>query len=101
MIVSEEQVRNVLKIQHDLKSENRRASKAPAKDKLPKLSSHAQEMNIIKVSLSDAPEIRMERVAELKDNIAQGNYQPTGTRIASKMVNRSLVDSALVQANLK
>jgi len=101
MIVSEEQVRNVLIMQRELKAENKRASVAPVKGELSKLPSRTQEINIVKASLSDAPEIRTERVAAIKDHIAQGNYQPTGTRIASKMVNRSLVDSALVQINLK
>lgn len=101
MIVSEEQVRNVLKIHRELKAENKRAAKTPIKGNLPMLSSRAQEMKIVKVTLSDTPEIRTERVAALKNNIAQGNYQPTSNHIASKMVNRSLVDSALVQVNLK
>lgn len=101
MIVSEEQVRNVLIMHRELKAENKRASIAPTKGELPKLSSHAQEVTIVKVSLSNAPDIREERVAAIKDDIAQGSYQPTSNRIASKMVNRSLVDSALGWVNFK
>ncbi|NLW48677.1 MAG: flagellar biosynthesis anti-sigma factor FlgM [Firmicutes bacterium] len=102
MIVSEEQVRNVLKMQGQLKIENVRASKIPRnKAELPKLSPHAPEVKLVKMSLFNAPEIRNEKVAKLKENINQGTYQPTGAHIASKMVNRSLVDSTLASVNFK
>jgi flagellar biosynthesis anti-sigma factor FlgM len=102
MIVSEEQVRNVLKMQRQLKVENIQASKTPRnKTELPKLSSHTPEVNLVKMSLFNAPEIRNEKVAKLKEHIAQGKYHPTGTHIASKMVNRSLVDSTLALVNFK
>lgn len=100
MIVSEEQVRNALKIHYQLQAENKNASRKPkTKNELPNLPLRAGEMNFLKVSLADASDIRKERVAALKDNIAQGKYQPTALHIASKMVNRSLVDNTLVQVN--
>ncbi len=102
MIVSEDQVRNVLKIHSESKTEIKHAAKAPkAKGDLSRLSSHAQAIKLVKLSLSESPEVRKERVTALKDHIAQGKYQPAPTHIASKMVNRSLVDSALVQVNFK
>lgn len=100
MIVSEEQVRNVLKIHYQLQAENKNASRRPeAETKLPNPSPCDQDIKFVKVSLSDHSDIRMERVASLKDNIVQGKYQPTAIHIASKMVNRSLVDNTLVQVN--
>lgn len=102
MIVSEEQVRNVLKIHYQLQAENKNASRKPdAKTDLPKPSPRAQDLKFVKVSLSDNSDIRKERVAALKDNIVQGKYQPTAIHIASKMVNRSLVDSTLVKVNFR
>ncbi len=102
MIVSEEQVQNVLLMQHQLKAENRQASKTPeTKAELPRLSAHTSEVNLVKTSLLNAPEVRKEKVATLKDHIAQGKYQPNPTHIASKMVNRSLVDNALVRVNFE
>ncbi len=100
MIVSEEQVRNVLKIHYQLQAENKNASQQPkTRTELPNLSSSTQEIKFVKVSLSDSSDIRKERVAALKDNIAQGKYQPTAIHIASKMINRSLVDNTLVQVD--
>ncbi|MGE5607250.1 MAG: flagellar biosynthesis anti-sigma factor FlgM [Bacteroidota bacterium] len=100
MIVSEEQVRNVLKIHYQLQAENKNASRKPkAETVLPDLSSRNQEIKFVKVSLADSSDIRKERVAALKDNIAKGKYQPTAIHIASKMVNRSLVDNTLVKVN--
>lgn len=102
MIVSEEQVRNVLKMRRELKTENKRATKTPdSKGELSKLSSHTRVIKLVKSSLSEATEVRKKRVAALKEHIAKGKYQPTGTHIASKMVNRSLVDSTMVQVNFK
>lgn len=100
MIVSEEQVRNVLKIHYQLQAENKNASREPKdKTEFPNLSSCSREINFIKGSLADTSDIRKDRVAALKDNIAQGRYQPTAIHIASKMVNRSLVDNTLVKVN--
>lgn len=100
MIVSEEQVRNVLLLQRQMKIENKHASKTPAtKAALPKLSSHVQEVNLVKASLSNSPEVRNERIAKLKEHINQGKYQPACAHIASKMVNRILVDNALIRVD--
>lgn len=100
MIVSEEEARNVLKIHCQLQAENKNASRKPeAKTELPNLAAITREINFIKGSLADTPNIRKERVATLKDNIAQGRYQPTAIHIASKMINRSLVDNTLVKVN--
>lgn len=100
MIVSEEEARNVLKIRYQLQAENKNVSCKPeVETELPNLSSCTREINFIKISLADTPNIRKDRVAALKDNIAQGRYQPTAIHIASKMVNRSLVDNTLVKVN--
>lgn len=99
MIVSEEQVQNVLKIQRELKAENIQASKTPLNKT--ELSKIASQLKLVKGSLSGAPEVRRERVSAIKDTITQGKYQPASSHIASKMVNRSLVDSTLVRVNFK
>lgn len=101
MIVSEEQVQNVLKMQRDLKVENRHAAKTcNNRTKLPIISS-AQDLNLASASLAKAPEVREEKVAIIKDYIKQGKYQPAATHIASKMVNRSLVDNTLIKTNFE
>lgn len=99
MIVSEDQVRNVLKLQQLLQAGIKQAPQiGETEPKFANLSPDTKR--IINVSLSDTSDIiRKERVAAIKTSIAQGKYQPTAIHIASKMVNRSLVDNTLVQFN--
>ncbi len=67
------------------------ASKAPANppaaDTAVKLSSQAQQLQAIEERLRDLPEVDSERVAQIRQAIAQGNYSVDSTRIADKLLN--------------
>jgi flagellar biosynthesis anti-sigma factor FlgM len=56
------------------------------------LSTKAKDIQRIKARLADIPDIREERVQELKAEIAKGTYRVSGEKIAEKMVEEALVD---------
>lgn len=51
-----------------------------------KLSDQAQQMKSIEARLKDLPEVDSERVAQLKQAIADGSYKPDSSRIADKLL---------------
>jgi flagellar biosynthesis anti-sigma factor FlgM len=93
MIISNQQVQNTLKIHR-----NSRPSLNVARpgnnlkpDKL-ELSPQAQEVKkTIDLALK-SPEIRADKVDEIKKQIQAGTYHRSSAEIASKMFDRSLVD---------
>ncbi len=56
------------------------------------LSSRAQELHFVKEQVLKSPEVRAERINEIKKQIQDGNYQVSSNEIALKMISRSLVD---------
>jgi negative regulator of flagellin synthesis FlgM len=56
------------------------------------LSSRAQELQFVKEQVLKSPEVRAERISELKKRIQEGSYQVPSQDIALKMISRSLVD---------
>lgn len=56
------------------------------------LSREAQEVLTLKERISQAPEVRQERVAALKRQIEAGTYRPAGRDIAAKMLKARLFD---------
>ncbi len=57
-----------------------------------KISQNARNANGIKEQVDLIPDIREEKVAELKSRIEQGTYQVDGKKIAFKMIRESLID---------
>lgn len=55
-----------------------------------KLSSKAQNLNKAMRLAQESPEMRAEKVGQLKDQVASGNYQPDSRRIAEKLVQEEL-----------
>lgn len=56
------------------------------------LSDRAQGLQFAKDQVLKSPEVRAERITELKKQIQNGTYQVSSSDIAQKMVGRSLVD---------
>ncbi len=100
MIISEEQIGNILKIQTGLNIK-KGYSQTKSNTKSIEPSSRSAELKLVKSVLLESPEIRQERIALIKENIAQGDYRLTARTIASKMITRSLADSTLNDHNLK
>jgi negative regulator of flagellin synthesis FlgM len=56
------------------------------------LSTRAKEIQQAKVEVSKAPDVREEKVQEIKSQVEQGTYNVSGEQIANKMVGESIVD---------
>jgi len=56
----------------------------------PEISERAKEMSLAKQVAQSAPEIREDRVAKLKEQIAQGKYQVNPEAIADRMIDEHL-----------
>ncbi len=56
------------------------------------LSTTARDVQQIKSALAKLPEIREEKVQELKKQVEAGTYNVSGDKIADKMVGESLLD---------
>lgn len=59
------------------------------------LSEKAREIKEAKKLLDSVPEVREEKVAQLKKQIENGTYEIKGKKIAVKMVRESLLDELL------
>ncbi len=53
-----------------------------------KISRTAQDYQVAKNAVSEAPEVREGKVAELKDALASGTYNVSSQEIAEKMVSK-------------
>ncbi len=56
------------------------------------LSDRAQGLQFATEQVLKSPEVRAEKITELKNRIQDGTYQVSSSDIAQKMVGRSLVD---------
>lgn len=56
------------------------------------LSPESKELQAVRQAVAQAPEVREAKVAELREAIKSGRYNPTGEEIAEQMLARSLVD---------
>ncbi len=56
------------------------------------LSAQGKEIQALKQRIAQLPEVREDRVAELKSAIQSGTYQVSARQVAEKMVDRSLAD---------
>jgi negative regulator of flagellin synthesis FlgM len=57
------------------------------------LSTKAQEYQRIRQILDQVPDVREEKVQELKTRIESGNYQIDAGKLATKMLGESLIDT--------
>ena len=56
------------------------------------LSTMAKEIQQAKVEVSKSPDVREEKVNDIRNQVQQGTYNVSGEQIANKMVGESLVD---------
>lgn len=56
------------------------------------LSTMARDIQQAKVEVSKVPDVREEKVQEIKAQVDNGTYNVSGEQIANKMVGESLVD---------
>ena len=56
------------------------------------LSSAARDIQQAEKAIKELPDVREEKVQELKDQIETGNYDVNGEKIAEKMLNQSFMD---------
>jgi negative regulator of flagellin synthesis FlgM len=56
------------------------------------LSPQAQEILSLKERLAQVPEVRSEKVAELRAAIDRGTYKVSGREVAEKILARAIVD---------
>ncbi|MDX9746200.1 MAG: flagellar biosynthesis anti-sigma factor FlgM [Syntrophales bacterium] len=56
------------------------------------LSTRAKDVQAIRNAVAGMPDIREEKVQELKDRIEAGTYNVSGEKIAEKIVGESLLD---------
>lgn len=62
-------------------------SKTSKSDKI-EISNFGQSLALAKQAVNDAPSVREDRVAELKEQIASGNYHVSSEEIADKLLGR-------------
>jgi negative regulator of flagellin synthesis FlgM len=93
MIISGQQVQSLLKA-HQAGFSKRKSEAVLTGEKTDKLelSGYAREFKIATDLVLKSPDIRVDRVSNLKKQIIEGNYQISGDDIAVKMFDRSLVD---------
>jgi negative regulator of flagellin synthesis FlgM len=65
---------------------------APARQDKLELSPEAQEMNSVRQKIASLPDVRADRVNELKAQVQKGNYQVDSQDVAQKILERSLAD---------
>lgn len=61
------------------------SNKQPAESQV-KLSDQAQQLQAIEERLRELPEVDSARVEQIRQAIADGNYQPDNNRIADKLI---------------
>ena len=57
------------------------------------LSAEAKDFQRIRQMLDQIPDVREEKVQELKDRIESGNYKVDSGKVAAKMLGESLIDT--------
>ena len=94
MIISSQQVMSILQLQ--LSTPKKRpyitdVSPASKTDSLA-LSSFDHDLRIAREQVLKSPEVRADKIVELKKQIQEGNYQVPAEHIVAKMIGRCLVD---------
>lgn len=56
------------------------------------LSPEAREIKAAQQALAQTPEVRTDKVEEIKGRIASGTYEVRGEEVAEKIIARSIVD---------
>ena len=75
--------------------EKKIAKQDPLGEEKVELSARARDIQKIKNILEDVPDVRKEKVTELKQSIDNGTYNVSGEMAAKKMLEESLLDEIL------
>ncbi|HOW57368.1 MAG TPA: flagellar biosynthesis anti-sigma factor FlgM [Smithellaceae bacterium] len=73
-------------------SDKQAANKGAGTGEKVDLSTQAKTIQQIKEVLSGVPDVREEKVQEIKSQVQQGIYEINGDKIAEKMVAESIID---------
>lgn len=99
MKISRGQIQNVIKAysQQPPSSKPIKEKKGlpPVKEDQVVISQRAREMNLAREAATRAPEVREEKVEEIKNSLATGTYNVSGEEIAEKILGRALVDKLI------
>jgi negative regulator of flagellin synthesis FlgM len=98
MIISNKQLQSVLQMNQvsgTRKNINIHEVTSVKKADVLELSSRAHELQFVREQVLKSPDIRADRIGELKKQIQEGVYQVTGSEVAHKMIGRSLVDEII------
>lgn len=100
MIISRHQVASVLRAYglaqtefHEAAGASGKARQTPGRDRL-ELSEEAAAVRRFVAMARDLPEVRAERVAELRERIARGDYRVDPEAVAERLLYRLLADRA-------
>lgn len=96
MIISGKQIQSIMKVytdQNKVAKSDKTAGATPAskKDEVI-LSTQAQEFGQIYQAIKAMPEVREDKVRELSERIAQGDYSVDAREVAEKMLGRLMAD---------
>ncbi len=73
-------------------SDKQNAGAATITEEKVNLSTQAKDIQQIKNTLSQLPDVREEKIQEIKSQVEKGTYNVSGEDIAGKMVGESIVD---------
>lgn len=59
------------------------------------LSQEAQQVKALKDKIAQAPEVRTERIEELRKQIASGTYRPDAREVADRMIKARVFDELI------
>jgi len=99
MMISKTQIQQVIKQYGETsklkKSEQSGATPAARQSDAVILSKEAISIQHIQKALKETPDVREEKVSEVREQIRSGSYNVSGTEIAEQMIGRTLVDRSL------
>lgn len=79
----------VEKVQNEL---NPKVDRGASPEKEINLSTKAKDIQQLRDAVSQLPDVREDKVRELKDQVDSGAYDVNGQKIAEKMMSESLLD---------
>lgn len=96
MLISTNQIQNVLKVYGQQNKVKQTAKTEQAKPTMGKdqmtLSEESKVIQTVKAHLNSVPDIRQDKVDELQKAVKTGTYHVSGKEIAEKMLGRVIVD---------
>lgn len=91
--LSAQMVQQYQKNDNYIANSDKQATGAPAiTEEKVDLSTQAKDIQQINNTLSQLPDVREEKIQELKSQVEKGTYNVNGEDIAGKMVGESIVD---------